>query len=116
METYDAIAKIVIVGDSSVGKTCLILRYTQDLFRESYMSTIGRRKLAARPFVSPRFVCLFVCFHGSGVDFKSKIVSVQNKRYKLQLWDTAGQERYNSLRRGFYRGAKVISQLTAIYM
>ena len=42
-----------------------------------------------------------------GVDFKSKVVVSNSKRYKLQLWDTAGQERYNSLRRGFYRGAKV---------
>lgn len=42
-----------------------------------------------------------------GVDFKTKIVTHKDKRYKLQLWDTAGQERYDSLRRGFYRGAKV---------
>ena len=43
----------------------------------------------------------------SGVDFKTKTVEVHDKMYKLQMWDTAGQERYNTIRRGFYRGAKV---------
>lgn len=43
----------------------------------------------------------------AGVDFKTRVVELGSKRYKIQLWDTAGQERYNSLRRGFYRGAKV---------
>lgn len=51
-----------------------------------------------------------------GVDFKSKIVEDGDKRYKLQLWDTAGQERYDSLRRGFYRGAKVINHMIPIYI
>lgn len=54
------------------------------------------------------YLCLSVLI--IGVDFKSKIVEEGNKVYKLQLWDTAGQERYDSLRRGFYRGAKVVSQ------
>ncbi|XP_011403035.2 PREDICTED: ras-related protein Rab-13-like [Amphimedon queenslandica] len=89
---FTALAKLVVIGDSSVGKTCLILRYTQDVFRESFLPTIG-------------------------VDFKSKIVEEGEKRYKLQLWDTAGQERYDSLRRGFYRGAKgviVVYDITSI--
>ncbi len=42
-QTYDALMKIVIVGDTYVGKTCLILRYTDDTFRENFLSTIGRR-------------------------------------------------------------------------
>lgn len=42
------------------------------------------------------------------MDFKTKILPVGDKRYKLQLWDTAGQERYNTIRKGFYRGAKVV--------
>ncbi len=47
-----------------------------------------------------------VCFH-TGVDFKTKSIDVGPKRFKLQIWDTAGQERYNTIRKGFYRGAKV---------
>ena len=43
----------------------------------------------------------------TGVDFKTKTVEYGEKRYKLQMWDTAGQERYNTIRKGFYRGAKV---------
>jgi small GTP-binding protein len=81
MESFDAISKVIVIGNSNVGKTCLILRYTQDMFRESFLPTIG-------------------------VDFRSKALIKDGKRYKLQLWDTAGQERYNSLRRGYYRGAK----------
>ncbi|KAL5469360.1 hypothetical protein EMCRGX_G030610 [Ephydatia muelleri] len=82
-ETFDALLKVVMVGDSAVGKTNLVLRYTQDMYRENFISTVG-------------------------VDFKTKIVPVGSKRYKLQLWDTAGQERYNTIRKGFYRGAKGI--------
>ena len=44
----------------------------------------------------------------AGVDFKTKTVELSDKKYKLQVWDTAGQERYNTIRKGFYRGAKVI--------
>ena len=40
-ETFDALLKVVIIGDSAVGKTCLILRYTQDIFRVNFLSTIG---------------------------------------------------------------------------
>ncbi len=43
----------------------------------------------------------------AGVDFKTKRVDLRNKAYKLQIWDTAGQERYNTIRKNFYRGAKV---------
>lgn len=41
-ETYEALLKVVTIGDTSVGKTCIILRYTQDLFRENFLSTIGQ--------------------------------------------------------------------------
>ena len=44
MDTFDALMKVVIIGDSSVGKTCLVLRYTQDIFRANFLSTIGRLK------------------------------------------------------------------------
>ncbi len=41
MDAFDAIAKVVVIGDSTVGKTCLILRYTQDIFRDNFLPTIG---------------------------------------------------------------------------
>ena len=47
-ETFDALMKIVIIGDTSVGKTCLILRYTHDTFRENFLSTIGKREEFSR--------------------------------------------------------------------
>ena len=47
-ETFDALMKIVIIGDTSVGKTCLVLRYTQDLFRENFLSTIGKVCMSTR--------------------------------------------------------------------
>lgn len=47
-ETFDALMKIVIIGDTSVGKTCLILRYTHDTFRENFLSTIGEREMKTK--------------------------------------------------------------------
>ena len=51
-----------------------------------------------------------VLVHPTGVDFKTKTVELGNRRFKLQIWDTAGQERYNTIRKNFYRGAKVCKQ------
>lgn len=107
METFDALAKLVVIGDSAVGKTCLILRYTQDIFRENFLPTIGLLPLHFMYINIYIYIHLFTFVTVAGVDFKTKVVEVGSKRYKLQLWDTAGQERYDSLRRGFYRGAKV---------
>lgn len=59
-------AKVIIIGDSGVGKTNLITRFCQNIFKESYVATIG-------------------------VDFKIKTLSVDDRKYKLQIWDTAGQ-------------------------
>ena len=50
-------------------------------------------------------------FFLAGVDFKTRTVDLGLKKYKLQIWDTAGQERYNSIRKNFYRGAKVTDQI-----
>ena len=63
--TYDHLMKVIIIGDSSVGKTCLLLRYTENEFCSLHMPTIG-------------------------IDFKVKIVDVGKKRVKLQVWDSAG--------------------------
>jgi len=80
---YDYLLKILLVGESGVGKSCLLLRYTENSFSESFISTIG-------------------------VDFKIKKVVLNDRNVKLQLWDTAGQERYRTIVASFYRGANGI--------
>lgn len=77
---FDFIFKIVLVGDSTTGKTSLISRYVDDTFSTSTLTTIG-------------------------IDFKLKTVEVEGYRVKLQLWDTAGQERYAPMGEMYYRGS-----------
>jgi len=77
---YEYIFKIILIGKSSVGKTSILQRYIQKVFKESYSSTIG-------------------------VDFFMKSLDVNDKPIKLQLWDTAGTEKFRSITTGYYRGA-----------
>lgn len=77
---YDYLFKLVLIGDSGVGKSCLLLRFADDSFTESYISTIG-------------------------VDFRFRTVKVGDKYVKLQIWDTAGQERFRTITSAYYRGA-----------
>jgi Ras-related protein Rab-1A len=77
---YDHLFKLVLIGDSGVGKSCLLLRFADDAFTESYISTIG-------------------------VDFRFRTVKVDKKTVKLQIWDTAGQERFRTITSAYYRGA-----------
>jgi len=77
---YDHLFKLVLIGDSGVGKSCLLLRFADDQFTESYITTIG-------------------------VDFRFKTISVSGKTVKLQIWDTAGQERFRTITSAYYRGA-----------
>jgi len=83
VNAYDYLLKILLVGESGVGKSCLLLRYTENSFSDSFISTIG-------------------------VDFKIKKVILNDRNVKLQLWDTAGQERYRTIVASFYRGANGI--------
>jgi small GTP-binding protein len=77
---FDFSLKIVVVGDSGVGKTCLLLRYVRDIFDPETQSTLG-------------------------VEFMTKIIETDKHRIQLQLWDTAGQELFRSVTRGYYRGS-----------
>ena len=72
--------KILILGDCTVGKTSLLLRYTDDNFTESHVSTIG-------------------------VEYKVKTIEINGKSIKLQIWDTSGQERFRSITKNFFRSA-----------
>ena len=77
---YDYLFKVLLIGDSGVGKSSLLLRFADDTFSDSYISTIG-------------------------VDFKIKTLTLDNKIVKLQIWDTAGQERFRTITSSYYRGA-----------
>mmetsp|Transcript_2695 Transcript_2695/g.9413 ORF Transcript_2695/g.9413 Transcript_2695/m.9413 type:complete len:201 (-) Transcript_2695:17-619(-) len=77
---YDHLFKLVLIGDSGVGKSCLLLRFADDAFTESYISTIG-------------------------VDFRFRTVKINKSLAKLQIWDTAGQERFRTITSAYYRGA-----------
>ncbi|EPS65268.1 hypothetical protein M569_09510 [Genlisea aurea] len=79
---FDYLFKLLMIGDSGVGKSSLLLSFTSDTFEE----------------LSPTI----------GVDFKVKHVSVGGKRLKLAIWDTAGQERFRTLTSSYYRGAQGI--------
>ena len=77
---YDDLFKILMVGDSGVGKSCMLLRFVDQQYNETYISTIG-------------------------VDFRIKTIEIAGRRVKLQIWDTAGQERFRTITSSYYRGA-----------
>ena len=81
LDEYDFLFKLIIVGDSNVGKTNIMSKYIRDQFNYNSKSTIG-------------------------VEFGTKIIKINNKKIKAQIWDTAGQERYKSITSAYYKGAK----------
>ena len=86
---YDLLFKLLLIGDSGVGKTCIVFRFSDDVFNTSFISTIG-------------------------IDFKIKTVEMKGKRIKLQIWDTAGQERFHTITTSYYRGAMGIMLVYAV--
>ena len=77
---YHYLFKMVLIGDSSVGKSCLLIRFADDDFTDNYVTTIG-------------------------VDFRFRTLRIEDYSVKLQIWDTAGQERYRTITNAYYRGA-----------
>merc|ERR1712127_853951 len=78
--SYAYLFKYIIIGDTGVGKSCLLLQFTDKRFRQQHDLTIG-------------------------VEFGSRTVKINDENIKLQIWDTAGQESFKSITRSYYRGA-----------
>ena len=72
--------KILTIGESQVGKTCILRRFVENKFLKSHLATIG-------------------------IDFRTKILNVNGKNIKLKIWDTAGQERYHNITSQIFKGA-----------
>ena len=77
----DSVYKVLLLGDSTVGKTCFLMRYTDNTFQEIHMSTIG-------------------------LDYRLKSMTLKSgKNVKVQIWDTAGQDRFRAITKNYYKGA-----------
>lgn len=81
--------KVLVIGDAGVGKSAMIFRFADDVFRDTYISTIG-------------------------IDFRIQTVQVDGKPIKLQVWDTAGQERFRTITTSYYRNADGIIIVYAV--
>ena len=77
---YEFIFKVLLLGNSNVGKSSLFLRFVDDIWNDTFVPTIG-------------------------VDFKIKTLEIDQKKIKMQIWDTAGQERFKNIIASYYRGA-----------
>ena len=80
MPAYDHLFKCLIIGPAGTGKSNLLTRFTDEIFTEAYISTIG-------------------------VDFKIREMELHEKKIKLQIWDTAGQERFRTITESYFKGA-----------
>ncbi|KAI8993684.1 ras family-domain-containing protein [Pilobolus umbonatus] len=78
--SYDYIIKFIIIGDTGVGKSCILLQFTDNRFMAAHDLTIG-------------------------VGFGARFITVNDQQIKLQIWDTAGQESFRSITKSYYRGA-----------
>jgi Ras-related protein Rab-1A len=82
-QDYDFVFKILLIGNSAVGKSSLLLRFADEVFHESFLPTIG-------------------------VDFKIRTIEQAGSVVKLQMWDTAGQEKFKTVTHSYYKGAQGI--------
>lgn len=88
-EKYDVLVKVVIIGDSAVGKTNILLRYVNEEYKMTHITTIG-------------------------VDFKIKTIVIDGVKIKMQIWDTAGQERFKTITETYYKGAAGVILVYAV--
>ena len=79
-QDYEYLFKLLLIGNSGVGKSCILMRYADNSFTENFFNTIG-------------------------VDFKIKTITLNDQVIKMQIWDTAGQDRFRTLTSSYYRGA-----------
>jgi small GTP-binding protein len=80
-ENFDYLQKIIIIGDSGVGKSNILLRYSEGKFVENYMMTIG-------------------------INYVFKVIELDGIKIKLQIWDTAGQDKYKTITQNYYRNSQ----------
>ena len=80
-EDYEMMVKVILIGDSAVGKTNILSKYLKGIFQENSKATVG-------------------------VEFGSKIFKIDNHNIKAQIWDTAGQEKYKAITGAYYKGSK----------
>lgn len=85
MNLNEAFVKLLIIGDSGVGKSCILMRFVEDTYSEAFYNTIG------------------VDFVTLPTIKKTKHMNINNKKCKLQIWDTAGQERFRTITANYYK-------------
>jgi len=88
-QNYDYLIKLLVIGNSGVGKTNMLLKFCEDNFMTSHLTTIG-------------------------IDFKIKTITIGKDKVRLQIWDTAGQEKFKTITQTYYRGAMGIVLTYAI--
>jgi len=88
-QNYDYLIKLLVIGNSGVGKTNMLLKFCENNFMTSHLTTIG-------------------------IDFKIKTITIGKEKIRLQIWDTAGQEKFKTITQTYYRGAMGIVLTYAI--
>jgi small GTP-binding protein len=88
-QNYDYLIKLLVIGNSGVGKTNMLLKFCDNNFMTSHLTTIG-------------------------IDFKIKTILIGKDKVRLQIWDTAGQEKFKTITQTYYRGAMGIILTYAI--
>lgn len=114
------ILKVVLIGDSGVGKSNLVMRFTKNKYQPKSVQTVGTFAVCAQSLCDISRLTQIVLFVSCvllsiGFEFATKMIRVGDRRIKAQIWDTAGQERFQSLTAAYYRnavGAMIVYDIT----